>query len=185
MCFGPAEKHAGKWEPHSAAPVGFPAARRGETSLARLRPSARGGGCRRGCERVLLGRHVQGACRPKARPQSQSHWGIIEPGVAVGPVRDSASGRSDDNTVRLAERGPGEHPVVTSDPLKERLRANWRRAMPLRASRSRGIRRRPRDPSEVRALRQLALRIGKRTFGTWIVQVAPRVYRLESRRQTP
>lgn len=74
---------------------------------------------------------------------------------------------------------------MTGDSLEERLRANWRRTMPLRAARPRGIRRRPRDPSEARALRQLALRIGRRTFSTWIVRTAPRVYRLTSRRQPP
>ncbi len=74
---------------------------------------------------------------------------------------------------------------MTNDPLKERLRTNWRRVMPLRAARPRGIRRRPRDPSAARALRALALRIGKRAFSTWIVQVGLRAYRLTPRRQDP
>ncbi|MGH2404841.1 MAG: hypothetical protein ACRDGN_10300 [bacterium] len=64
--------------------------------------------------------------------------------------------------------------------LRDRLRSAWRRAMPLRASRPRGVRRRPRDPGEARALREVALRVGRRAFSTWIRQTGPRNYRLQS-----
>ncbi len=67
-----------------------------------------------------------------------------------------------------------------SNNLRDRLRAAWRQAMPLRASRPRGVRRRPRDPGEARALREVALRVGRRAFSTWILKTAPRTYRLQS-----
>lgn len=66
--------------------------------------------------------------------------------------------------------------------LSDRLRATWRRVMPLRASRPRGVRRRPRDPGEVRALREIALRVGRRAFSTWILKTDPGIYRLQSSR---
>lgn len=69
-----------------------------------------------------------------------------------------------------------------SGDLRDRLRAAWRQAMPLRASRPRGVRRRPRDPGEARLLQELALRIGRRAFSTWIIKTAPRTYRLRSDR---
>ncbi|MDR7464159.1 MAG: hypothetical protein QN152_06335 [Armatimonadota bacterium] len=58
------------------------------------------------------------------------------------------------------------------------IRATWREAMAVRAARPRGIRRRPRDPDEALALRELSLRIGRRAFATRLVKQAPRVYRL-------
>ena len=62
--------------------------------------------------------------------------------------------------------------------LREALRRNWRRAMPVRASRPRGVRRRPRTPDERRALREVACRQAVRAFRTRIVREGARQYRL-------
>ncbi len=62
--------------------------------------------------------------------------------------------------------------------LKDALRDNWRRAMPLRAGRPRGIRTRPRAEAERLALRWVAYRQAVRAFSTWIRRQGPRAYRL-------
>lgn len=66
------------------------------------------------------------------------------------------------------------------DELTAAIRANWRRVMPLRAARRRGVRRRPRDRAQTMALRELTLRVARRAFQTWLVQEGPRRYRLLS-----
>lgn len=66
------------------------------------------------------------------------------------------------------------------DELRSILRANWRQVMPLRAARPRGVRRRPRDKDEMFALRELTLRIARRTYQAWLLQEGPRRYRLVS-----
>ncbi|MDR7433046.1 MAG: hypothetical protein QN133_10845 [Armatimonadota bacterium] len=62
--------------------------------------------------------------------------------------------------------------------LKDVLRENWRRAMPLRAARPRGVRARPREEEEQLALRWVAYRQARRAFSTWIRKEGPRAYRL-------
>ncbi|MDR7607165.1 MAG: hypothetical protein QN116_07980, partial [Armatimonadota bacterium] len=57
------------------------------------------------------------------------------------------------------------------------LRENWRRAMPLRASRPRGVRARPREEGE-RLARWVAYRQARRAFSTWTRKEGPRAYRL-------
>ena len=64
--------------------------------------------------------------------------------------------------------------------LREVLRRNWRRAMPVRASRPRGVRGRPRAPDERRALQQVAYRQAVRAFRTRIVREGARQDRLLS-----
>ena len=66
------------------------------------------------------------------------------------------------------------------DELRATIRTNWRRVMPLRAARPRGVRRRPKGEGETRALRELALRIARRTYRTWLLREGPRRYRLTS-----
>jgi hypothetical protein len=66
------------------------------------------------------------------------------------------------------------------DDLRPLLRANWRKVMPLRAARPRGVRRHPRGRDEAAALRELSLRVGRRAFQTWLLREGPRRYRLVS-----
>ncbi|MCS7235106.1 MAG: hypothetical protein RMM30_03915 [Armatimonadota bacterium] len=64
--------------------------------------------------------------------------------------------------------------------LRELLRQNWRRAMPVRAGRRRGVRRRPRSEDELAALRRVNYRVARRAFSTWILREGPKAYRLVS-----
>lgn len=66
--------------------------------------------------------------------------------------------------------------------LRVVIRQNWRKMMPLRAARPRGVRRRPRDDAKMVALRVLAERVARRAFRSWLIQEGPRRYRLLSRR---